>query len=90
MALYHGIQAIITFLLNNPLYSEFVECRYPSSVKISICNFHSQGQVPGQVQVQVCCLAGEARQVQVQAGTGAGMLSGRRGEAGETRQARQV
>ena len=34
--------------------------------------------------------AGEARQVQVQAGTGAGMLSGRRGEAGETRQARQV
>ena len=35
MALYHGIQAIITFLLNNPLYSEFVECRYPSSVKIS-------------------------------------------------------
>lgn len=37
MALYHGIQAIITFLLNNPLYSEFVECRYPSSVKISTC-----------------------------------------------------
>ena len=35
MALYHGTQAIITFLLNNPLYSEFVECRYPSSVKIS-------------------------------------------------------
>ena len=38
MALYHGIQAIITFLLNNPLYSEFVECRYPSSVKISTVN----------------------------------------------------
>ena len=37
MALYPGTQAIITFLLNNPLYSEFVECRYPSSLKISTC-----------------------------------------------------
>ena len=52
MALYHGTQAIITFLLNNPLYSEFVECRYPSSVKISTCNFHSQCSL-GAVSVQI-------------------------------------
>ena len=52
MALYHWTQAIITFLLNNPLYSEFVECRYPSSVKISTCNFHSQCSL-GAVSVQI-------------------------------------
>merc|ERR1711867_415641 len=49
MALYHGTQAIITFLLNTPLYSEFVECRYPSSVKISTVKdskyFHSKNDV---------------------------------------------
>ena len=57
MALYHGTQAIITFLLNNPLYSEFVECRYPSSVIPVIrtdpshpCRSQSSFQIPVQQQ----------------------------------------
>lgn len=57
MALYHGTQAIITFLLNNPLYSEFVECRYPSSVSAK-CSSEDSEDV-SLFSVHVSCLLGQ-------------------------------
>ena len=57
MALYHGTQAIITFLLNNPLYSEFVECWYPSSVSAK-CSSEDSEDV-SLFSVHVSCLLGQ-------------------------------